>query len=108
MDDKPLLVLNTCPDRETAAALARALVEQRLAACVNVLPGIESVYRWQETIETDHEVLLLIKTRAAAYPRLEAELRRLHPYELPEIIAVSIDGGISEYLSWINNEVTTE
>lgn len=108
MDDEPLLVLNTCPDRETAGTIARALVEQGLAACVNVVPGIESVYRWQDRIETEAEALLLIKTRARAYSRLEAALRRLHPYELPEIIAVSIDGGISEYLSWINNEVATE
>lgn len=108
MEEKPLLVLNTCPDRDTARRIAQALVEQRLAACVNVVPGIESVYRWQDAVETDSEALLFIKTTSSAYPALETALQQLHPYELPEIIAVSIDGGISGYLSWIKKEVATE
>ena len=81
--------------------IAKALVDQQLAACVNVVPGLTSVYRWQGQTESAQEVLLLIKTRQAVYPELEAALLTLHPYELPEIIAVPIEAGLPAYLSWI-------
>lgn len=97
------LVLCTCPDRETARQLADRLVGERLAACVNIVPGLESVYEWQGKVERDAEVLLIIKTRRDRYAKVEATLRQHHPYELPEILRVSLSGGLQEYLHWIDN-----
>ena len=101
MSFQPLLVYCTCPDHDSALRIAQALVDRQLAACVNLVPGLTSVYRWQGQRETAQEVLLLIKTRQAVYPELEAALLALHPYELPEIIAVPIEAGLPAYLSWI-------
>jgi len=101
-DDTPLLLLSTCPDTETAERLARHLVEQGLAACVNVLPGIQSFYRWENTLHTDREVLLLIKTRQAQYPQLEAAVLALHPYQVPELIGLPIVTGSAAYLDWLS------
>jgi periplasmic divalent cation tolerance protein len=103
-----LLVLSNLPDRDAALALAKALVERRLAACVNVLAECTSVYRWQDTIETAAEVPVLIKTTAQRYPALEQAVRELHPYELPEIVAVPIRGGLPEYLRWVAAETRSE
>jgi periplasmic divalent cation tolerance protein len=105
MDAEFLLVLCTCPDDGTAAAVSTALVEERLAACVNRLPGVRSRYRWRGQVETDDEVLLLIKTRGALYRELETTIQRLHPHENPEIIAVDIAGGAAAYLDWIRDSV---
>jgi periplasmic divalent cation tolerance protein len=99
-----LLVVTNLPDRDAAMRLGRALVEQRLAACVNVLNGCTSIYRWDGAIEQAEEVPLLIKTRAARYPELEALIRELHPYELPEIVAVPMVRGLPEYLDWVAEE----
>ena len=99
-----LLVLNTLPDRPQALALAGKLVERRLAACVNVLAECTSVYRWQGRIETAAEVPVLIKTTTARYAELEQAIRELHPYELPEIVAVPIRGGLPGYLQWVADE----
>lgn len=99
------LVLSTCPDRDTAERLARLLVERRLAACVNIVPGLVSVYRWQGEIHRDAECLLLIKTDTERYPALETALRAAHPYELPEIVAVTISNGSTDYLRWITTEL---
>ena len=96
-----LLVLCTCPDRDTALGLARRLVEGRLAACVNVVDGLSSVYRSKETLQEDSEALMLIKTSGERYPDLEALILKHHPYELPEVIAVQIERGLEEYLGWI-------
>ncbi len=100
-----LLVMCTCPDDASAAAIATALVEERLAACVNRGAGIRSLFRWQDQIEEDHEVLLLIKSRHARFGELEAEIRRLHPYDTPEIIGLPIVAGSDAYLQWME-EVT--
>jgi periplasmic divalent cation tolerance protein len=100
-----LVVLCTLPDREHASQMANTLVEEQLAACVNLIPGLVSVFRWQGTVQQDEEVLLLIKTSQAVYPQLEQRIRALHPYELPEIIAVPIQTGQAEYLQWINNSL---
>lgn len=97
------LVLCTCPDTDTARQLADRLVAGRLAACVNIVPGLESVYEWQGKVERDGEVLLIIKTRQDRYDRLEETLRQQHPYELPEILRVSLNGGLQDYLQWIDN-----
>ena len=99
-----LLVFTNLPDRSAANALARALVERRVAACVNVLSECTSAYRWQGKVETATEIPMLMKTTAAAYPELERTIRELHPYELPEIVAVPICSGLPEYLDWVATE----
>ncbi|AZR92246.1 divalent-cation tolerance protein CutA (plasmid) [Escherichia coli] len=94
----------TCPDADSAERIATALVAERLAACVNLLPGLRSVYRWQRKVEAAAEVLLLVKTSAEAYPALQERLRQLHPYELPELLAVEAASGLPEYLQWLAAE----
>lgn len=100
-----LLVQITCPAAD-APALAEALVRQRLAACVNVLPGVRSTYRWQGQVEQAEETLLVAKTTQARYAALETAVRRLHPYELPEIVAVHVTGGLPAYLQWVEDSTT--
>ncbi len=100
------MVLCTLPAQEAAAQLADTLVEEKLAACINIIPGLTSVYRWKGAVQRDSEVLLLIKTSSAAYTRLEQRVRALHPYELPEIIAVPIQIGQADYIQWINDSLT--
>ena len=95
------LVFCSCPDSDTAQRLAAALVEARLAACVSLLPPMRSVYRWQGAIEQADEVLLLAKTAADRTPALVSRLRELHPYELPEIVAVEAAAGLPAYLDWV-------
>jgi periplasmic divalent cation tolerance protein len=99
-----LLVFTNLPDRAAAETLARMLVEQRLAACVNILAPCASVYRWQGQLETASEVPLLIKTTRDRYAALEAAVRACHPYTLPELIALPISAGLPDYLSWIAAE----
>ena len=108
MTDAPetLLVFTNFPDHDSAVTLARTLVERRLAACVNVLGGATSIYRWQQSVETAHEVPVLIKTRRPLYAEVEAAIREMHSYELPEIIAVPITHGLPRYLDWITTEAT--
>lgn len=96
-----LLVYCTAPDPDTARELARTLVDERLAACVNIVPGLSSLYRWQGRVYEDAEALLLMKTTAARYPALQERLRALHPYELPEIVAVPLSAGLPAYLDWV-------
>lgn len=99
-----LLVLVTCPP-DLATRLATGLVEAGVAACVNVLPAVTSVYRWQGAVETAGEALLIAKTPADRYGALEAAVRAAHPYELPEIVAVSISDGLPAYLRWLADSV---
>jgi len=99
-----LLVFTNLPDREAALELAHGLIERRLAACVNVLDGCTSVYRWKGDIEEADEVPVLVKTRTARYEELEAAIRELHPYELPEIVAVPVVRGLPDYLDWVGEE----
>ena len=103
-----LIVITNAPSREVALEIARALVERKLAACVNVLAECTSVYRWQGKLETAREIPLLIKTRAEIYDEVEAAVRSLHPYELPEILAVPVERGLPDYLEWVNTETVTE
>lgn len=105
--DQVLLVITNLPDRASALSLAHTLVEAQAAACVNILQECSSVYRWQGKIESAQETPLLIKTTRAAYARLEALIREQHPYELPEIIAVTIDSGLPAYLHWVSQEVSS-
>ncbi len=103
-----LLVLTNLPDADSAKQVARQLVEQRLAACVNILPACTSVYRWNDAVESATEVPVLIKTTLARYPALQAALTELHPYELPEIIAVHLHEGLPAYLAWVGAETTEQ
>ncbi len=99
-----LLVFTNLPDRAAAERIAGLLLEQRLAACVNILAPCRSVYRWKGVVQHDEEHPMLIKTSAERYPALEQALRREHPYELPEIIAVPIERGLPAYLDWVAAE----
>ena len=99
-----LLVLTNLPDRAAAERLADALIEKRVAACVNILAPCRSVYRWKGAVQHDEEYPMLIKTAAERYPDLEAAIRAAHPYELPEIIAVPIERGLPAYLEWLAAE----
>lgn len=101
------LILCTCPDQKTAEAIARQLITDKLAACVNILPGLTSVYEWQGEIETAQEHLLLIKSHQDRFAAIEAAIKNAHPYQLPEIIAVAIERGSSEYLKWIDSCLLT-
>lgn len=93
----------TCPDQESAEKIARLLVERNLAACVNILPGLTSIYRWQGQIQSAQEHLLLIKSNKGCYQAVETALLENHPYELPEIIAIPVEHGLPEYLHWIDS-----
>lgn len=102
------LVLTTCPDDQVARRLARELIEAGLAACVNVVPGLTSIYRWQGIVEEGSEVLLLIKTTIGRYGDVESFIRERHPYRLAEIIAVDLSAGLPAYLAWIGESVRVE
>ena len=101
----PVIALSTCPDDACARSIAESLVTQRLAACVNRLSGVRSTYIWDGRLQDDAEVLLIIKTTAARLPALEARLKALHPYELPELVLLRVEGGSGAYLDWIRAAV---
>jgi periplasmic divalent cation tolerance protein len=103
-----LLAYSTCPDAATAERIAHALVSERLAACVNRLPGVQSTYRWQGQVEQADEVLLMIKTTSDRLDALTVRLRALHPYELPELVAVEVRSGLPAYLDWVVAETTPD
>lgn len=99
-----LLVITNLPDRAAAERVAEALVTEGVAACINIMAECTSVYRWKDKLEHSKEVPLLIKTTRTAYPKLQDALRLLHPYELPEIIAVPVTAGLPAYLAWVEQE----
>lgn len=99
-----LIALTTVPDPDVAEDLARLVIEERLAACVNILGPVQSVYRWQGLVQASNEALLVIKTTAERYPALESFIKQRHPYELPEIVALPATGGLAEYLGWVEAE----
>jgi periplasmic divalent cation tolerance protein len=103
-----ILVLTTLPERGGAEALARELLAARLAACIQIGATVQSLYHWRGQIETADEIPMAIKTRAGLYARLEAAIRRRHPYELPEVIAVPISNGFAAYLDWMTAETADE
>ena len=105
MTDKRI-VLSTAGSEDEARKIARHLIEHQLAACVNIGPQVESIYRWQGKVESSREWLLLIKTTAARFPEVRDAIRELHSYELPECIAVSVEDGSLDYLEWIEHSVT--
>ncbi|MGC3991132.1 MAG: divalent-cation tolerance protein CutA [Chthoniobacteraceae bacterium] len=105
MSARVLLVFATFPDLESARRIGNQLVKEELAACVNLVPQIESIYRWKGTLERSAETLALIKTTAEAYAVLEKRLHELHPYDVPEIIAVDLQAGLPAYLDWVRESV---
>ncbi|MFQ5416463.1 MAG: divalent-cation tolerance protein CutA [Myxococcota bacterium] len=106
-ETKVRAVLTTAPDPETAATLARTLVNERLAACVNVVPGAQSFYRWQGRVAEDAEVLLIIKTQEGLTEALASRIKDLHPYDLPEVLVLAAVGGSATYLHWVESETTS-
>ena len=104
MTDK-IVVLSTCASAEQAEGISRTLVEKRLAACVNVLAGARSIYRWQGAIEEASECLLIIKSRSDLAAELRAEIERLHSYEVPEVLVLPVVGGSAGYLGWMDREL---
>ena len=106
MSDTPYqLILCTCPNSDIAEQLATLLVEQQLAACINVVNGLTSIYRWQGKVEKNTEALMLIKSSRDHFAKLEKAIQQHHPYELPEIIAVTVDDGSPDYLRWITSSL---
>jgi len=103
--DAVQVVLVTAPDAETGAGLGRALVAERLVACVNLVPRVRSIYRWEGQVEEDEEVLLVIKTRADRLAALRERVVALHPYDVPEVVALPVVGGSDAYLDWVREEV---
>ena len=101
MAENHIVTLCTVPDRESGERIAKALVEEKLAACVNLLPGVSSIYRWQGKVEKAEECLLIIKTGVSRFEPLKQRIKALHPYKLPEIIALPIIHGSREYLNWL-------
>lgn len=103
---KHILVLSTCPGSISAKKIAQNLVAEKLAACVNIVPGVQSYFSWVGKVDNANEHLLVIKTTNDAYEKLEKRIQTLHPYELPEIIAVPIHTGLVGYLDWISTNTT--
>lgn len=101
-----VVVLSTCSSQEEGERIGSTLVGKRLAACVSIVPGVTSIYRWQGAVENAPEWLLLIKTRQELVDELSAELKRVHSYEVPEILALNVVGGSSAYLKWIDDETS--
>jgi len=108
MTDQVILALSTCPDEAAAQRIAATLVSERLATCVNRLSGVRSTYIWQGQLQDDPEILLIIKTTAARVAELEARLKALHPYELPELVIVPVTGGNERYLEWVRQGVAVK
>ena len=100
-----LLVLTNMPDRDSALLLGKTLIDKQLAACVNVLDGCTSVYRWEGVVQTEREVPLLIKSHVERFEQLKAAIVDLHPYDLPEVIALRLDRGLEAYLDWVGSEM---
>ena len=103
-----MIILCTCPDEEVATKLARGLVSEGLVACVNILPGIRSIYRWQEGISEDEEILMVIKAMNAGFPALEEWLSKNHPYDVPEIVAMPVSRISAGYRDWIEASTVRE
>ena len=101
MAEETLVILTTWPSAESAREAARILIEARLAACANIIPGVESIYRWKDAIETSAETLVIVKATMGSYPRFEARLKELHPYEVPEVVALRPTDGLPAYMRWV-------
>ncbi len=100
-----VVVYITAPDEEEAARIARTVVEERLAGCVNIIKGIRSIYSWEGKVEDDHEVLMVVKTRKTLFSAIEKRVKELHSYSVPEIISLPLVEGSEDYLKWLDNEL---
>jgi periplasmic divalent cation tolerance protein len=103
MESQPLVVYCTCPDLTVAERIAETVVAEHLAACANIVPGLTSIYRWQGQVQRASEILLMLKTREAVYPLLETRIFELHPYAVPEVVALPISLGATPYLNWLDD-----
>ena len=101
-----MVVLTTAPDADVARSLATRVVEERLAACANVVPGVTSIYRWEGAVQEDSEVLVILKTTPAGYGHLRDRIAELHPYEVPEILVLDTPEGSADYMRWVADEVS--
>jgi periplasmic divalent cation tolerance protein len=101
MTPTAVVVLVTAPNADSAAAMARTLVEEGLAACGNVVPGVRSIYRWEGKVQDDAEALLVLKTERRLVPELKARLPALHPYQVPELLVLPVEDGLGPYLAWV-------
>jgi periplasmic divalent cation tolerance protein len=108
MADEILLAFSTFPDIETARRISRELVTEKFAACANIIPAVESIYRWQGKVEQGTETLVLFKTAAVRYPAFQEKLKSLHPYDVPEIIACQVDKAWPAYLRWVIDSTASE
>lgn len=99
------VVVTTAPDAHTARTLATTVVEERLAACANIVPGVTSIYRWEGAVQHDDEVMLVLKTTPGGFVALRDRIAELHPYDVPEILALAVPDGSVEYMSWVADEV---
>jgi periplasmic divalent cation tolerance protein len=104
-DEDVRVALVTAPDADVGARIARTLVEERLVACVNLVPGVRSIYRWEGAVQEDAEVLLVAKTAAGRAEALAARVREVHPYDVPEVVLLAVEGGSAPYLDWVREEV---
>jgi len=104
-DERVVIALTTAPSAEVAERIGHSLVEERLAACANVVAGITSIYRWRGSMEREDEVLVILKTTRRGVPALERRVVELHPYEVPEVIVLPVDAGHAPYLAWVRGEV---
>jgi len=104
MQNAHIVVYITVPSQEVGLQIANMLVENNLAACVNILPGVMSIYQWQGQLQQDDELLLIAKTRSGSFDQLASAVKKAHPYDVPEIIALPIVAGSNEYLTWIDEE----
>lgn len=102
-----LIVLMTAPNRKEATRIARSLVMERLAACVNIVPEVTSIFHWEGRVQKGREVLLILKTTSRRYPALEKTIRSIHSYQVPEIVAVPVERGLDQYLEWVREETTS-
>lgn len=102
--EEVVLAVSTAPDAQVAERIARVLLHERLIACANLLPGVTSLYRWQGEVQRDAEVVMLLKTRRSRVEALGTRLAELHPYEVPELIAVTLEAGLPSYLAWVRDE----
>ena len=105
MNTKFIILYCTVPDQHTAETIAKSLVKEKLAACCNIVPGLKSIYRWEKRVQSDDELLLIIKTRFTLYSEIEKKIKDLHPYTVPEIIALPLINGSLEYLNWMDENV---
>lgn len=105
MNSEYLIIFCTVPDEDTALKISNKIVKEKLAACCNVIKGIRSIYFWKDKMCDDSEFLLIIKTKKSAYKKLEDRIKNLHPYQVPEILGISINQGVEQYLKWVDENV---